>query len=42
MTDASDFAVGAVLQQHIESTIEPLGFLSRKLSATEKQYSTFD
>ncbi|GBN50362.1 hypothetical protein AVEN_249863-1 [Araneus ventricosus] len=30
MTDASDFAVGAVLQQHIESTVEPLGFFSRK------------
>ncbi|GFY21421.1 retrovirus-related Pol polyprotein from transposon opus [Trichonephila clavipes] len=43
MTDASDFAVGSVLQQHIETTVEPLGFfLSRKLSATEKKYSTFD
>ncbi|GBN12077.1 Transposon Ty3-I Gag-Pol polyprotein [Araneus ventricosus] len=42
MTDASDFAVGAVLQQHIESKVEPLGFFSRKLSATEQKYSTFD
>ncbi|GFT43484.1 hypothetical protein TNCV_815291 [Trichonephila clavipes] len=42
MTDASDFAVGSVLQQHIETTVEPLGFFSRKLSATEKKYSTFD
>ncbi|GBN07535.1 Retrovirus-related Pol polyprotein from transposon 17.6 [Araneus ventricosus] len=42
MTDASDFAVGAVLQQYIESKVEPLGFFSRKLSATEKKYSTFD
>ncbi|GFW42130.1 retrovirus-related Pol polyprotein from transposon 17.6 [Trichonephila clavipes] len=42
MTDASDFAVGSVLQQHIETTIESLGFFSRKLSATEKKYSTFD
>ncbi|GBM90893.1 hypothetical protein AVEN_46383-1 [Araneus ventricosus] len=42
MTDASDFAVGAVLQQHIESKVEPLGFFSRKLSATEKKCSTFD
>ncbi|GBM50424.1 Retrovirus-related Pol polyprotein from transposon opus [Araneus ventricosus] len=42
MTDASDFAVGAVLQQHIESKVEPLGFFSRKLSATEEKYSTFD
>ncbi|GFU63849.1 retrovirus-related Pol polyprotein from transposon opus [Trichonephila clavipes] len=42
MTDASDFAVGSVLQQHIETTVEPHGFFSRKLSATEKKYSTFD
>ncbi|GFW77977.1 transposon Ty3-I Gag-Pol polyprotein [Trichonephila clavipes] len=42
MTDASDFAVGSVLKQHIETTVEPLGFFSRKLSATEKKYSTFD
>ncbi|GBN24061.1 Retrovirus-related Pol polyprotein from transposon opus [Araneus ventricosus] len=41
MTDASDFAVGAVLQQHFESIVEPLVFFSRKLSATEKKYSTF-
>ncbi|GBM22509.1 hypothetical protein AVEN_183946-1 [Araneus ventricosus] len=32
MTYASNFSVGAVLQQHIE----PLGFFSKKLSATEK------
>ncbi|GFU73027.1 transposon Ty3-I Gag-Pol polyprotein [Trichonephila clavipes] len=31
MTDASDFAVGSVIQQHIQSTVEPLGFFSRKL-----------
>ncbi|GBM71642.1 hypothetical protein AVEN_269194-1 [Araneus ventricosus] len=37
MTNASDFVV---LQQHMESTVEPLGFFSRKLSATEKIYST--
>ncbi|GBO18182.1 hypothetical protein AVEN_158550-1 [Araneus ventricosus] len=36
MANASDFAVGAVLQQHIETEVEPLGFFSRKLSATEK------
>ncbi|GBM75668.1 Retrovirus-related Pol polyprotein from transposon opus [Araneus ventricosus] len=42
MTDASDFAVGAVLQQHIESIVEHLGLFSRKLTATEKKYSTFD
>ncbi|GBM05536.1 hypothetical protein AVEN_94810-1 [Araneus ventricosus] len=42
MTDASDFAVGAVHRQHIESKVEPLGFFPRKLSSTEKKYSTFD
>ncbi|GBN17381.1 hypothetical protein AVEN_39643-1 [Araneus ventricosus] len=41
-TDSSDFTVGTVLQQNIESTEEPLGLLSRKLIATEKKYSTFD
>ncbi|GBM83303.1 Retrovirus-related Pol polyprotein from transposon opus [Araneus ventricosus] len=42
MTDASDFPAGAVLQQHIESKVEPLGFFSMKLSATENKYSTFE
>ncbi|GBO21977.1 hypothetical protein AVEN_154546-1, partial [Araneus ventricosus] len=40
--DSSDFTVGTVLQQNIDSTEEPLGLLSRKLIATEKKYSTFD
>ncbi|GBM91564.1 hypothetical protein AVEN_205550-1 [Araneus ventricosus] len=42
MTDASDFTVGAILQEHIESTVEPLGFFSGEMFATEKKYSTFD
>lgn len=42
MVDASEFAVGAALQQHVGSVVEPLGFFSKKLSATEKNYSTFD
>ncbi|GBN72118.1 hypothetical protein AVEN_106992-1 [Araneus ventricosus] len=39
MTDALDFDM---LQQNKELTVEPLGFFSRTLSATEKKYSTFD
>ncbi|GBN00651.1 hypothetical protein AVEN_187367-1 [Araneus ventricosus] len=42
VTDPSDFSVGVILKHHIESTVEPLGFFSRNLSATEKIYSTFD
>ena len=38
MTDASDTAVGAVLQQHINSTWRPTLFFSRKMT----RYSTFD
>ncbi|GBM77769.1 Retrovirus-related Pol polyprotein from transposon opus [Araneus ventricosus] len=40
--DVSDFAKSAVLQQHTESKVEPIGFFSRKLFTTEKKYSTFD
>ena len=39
-TDASNFAVGAVLSQGIED--RPLAFFSKKLSNPEKKYSTFD
>ena len=42
MTDASDTAVGAVLQQHINGTWQPISFFSRKLTPTETRYSTFD
>ena len=38
-TDASDTAVGAVLAQDDD---RPLSFFSKKLSAAEKKYSTFD
>ena len=41
-TDASDIAVGAVLNQKQNGIFKPLGFFSRKLSDTEKRYSTFD
>ena len=42
MTDASDTAVGAVLQQHVNSTWHPISFFSRKMTPAETRYSTFD
>jgi hypothetical protein len=41
-TNASDTHVGAVLQQRTQGSWQPLAFLSKKLSATEMRYSTFD
>ena len=40
--DASDVAVGAVLQQRIDGRWVPLGFFSKKLRPPERKYSTFD
>ena len=42
VTDASDTAVGAVLQQRIESVWSPLAYFSRKLKPAETKYSMFD
>ena len=42
MTDASDIAIGAVLQQYLDNKWCPLSYFSRKLSPTEQRYSTFD
>lgn len=42
MTDASDIAVGAVLQQRVNNAWVPLGFYSQKFTPTEKRYSTYD
>ncbi|GBO35909.1 Retrovirus-related Pol polyprotein from transposon opus [Araneus ventricosus] len=42
VTNASETAIGAVLQQHVEGGTEPLGFFSRKLNAAERKYSTYD
>ena len=42
MTDASDFAIGAVLQQFLDDKWCPLSYFLRKLSPTEQRYSTFD
>ena len=40
--DASDFAVGGVLQQCIKNVWQPLSFFSKKLLPTETRYSAFD
>ena len=40
--DASDLAVGGVLQQYIDNVWQPLSFFSKKLTPAETRYSTFD
>ena len=42
MCDASDFAVGGVLQQYINNVWQPLSFFSKKLTHAETPYSAFD
>jgi hypothetical protein len=41
-TDASDFAIGAVLQEYVNGARQPLEFFSKKLSPAERKYSAFD
>ena len=41
-TDASDSAIGAVLQQYINGQWQPISFFSKKMKPSERQYSTFD
>ena len=41
MTDASDVAVGAVLQQKANNMWQPLGFFSKRLQPAETRYSAF-
>ena len=40
--DASDFAVGGVLQQYINNVWQPLSFFSKKLTPADTRYSAFD
>lgn len=42
MVDASDIAIGGVLQQTVNNIVQPLAFFSRKLSLPETKYSTYD
>ena len=41
-TDASDVALGGVVEQVVHGSRQPLAFFSRKLSPAESRYSTFD
>lgn len=40
--DASDTAVGAALHQMVNNELQPLGFYSKKLTDTQRKYSTYD
>ena len=40
--DASDFAIGSVLQRCIDNVWQPLSFLSKKQAPAETRYSAFD
>lgn len=40
--DASNTAVGAVIQQKINDHLQPLGFFSKRLSEAQRNYSTYD
>ena len=42
MCDASDFAVGGVLQQYMNNVWQPLLFFSKKLTPAETRYIAFD
>lgn len=41
-TDASDVALGAVLEQRKEEQPQPLAFLSKKLNSAQQKYSPYD
>ncbi|GFO09874.1 Pol polyprotein [Plakobranchus ocellatus] len=41
-TDASEDAVGAVLEQCVHGVWQPLAFFSKRLRSPEQKYSTFD
>ena len=41
-TDTSGIAVGAVLEQHVQGSWQPLGFFSKRLRPAETRYSAFD
>ena len=42
VTDASTTTMGAVLQQQVQNTWQPLAFFSRKLSPAQQKYSAYD
>lgn len=42
VTDCSDFAMGGALHEITPEGAKPLGFFSRKLTAAQQKYSTYD
>ena len=42
MSDASNIAIGAILQQHIGDQWQPISYFSLKVNPTERCYTTFD
>ena len=42
VTDTSDIAVGAVLQQYVDGAWKPISFFSKAMKPAERRYSTFD
>ena len=42
VTDASNDAADAVLQQEIDGVVQPLGFFSRIFFRTERKYAAFE
>ena len=42
MTNASDMAVGAILEQNFGSGLQPIAFASQKLNATEIRYLAYE
>ena len=42
VTDASDTAVGAVIQQTVGGATQPVAFFSKSLTSAQKKWSSFD
>lgn len=40
--DASNFSVGAAIHHVVDGQLEPLGFYSKRMTDTQKRYSTYD
>ena len=41
-TDASDAAIGAILEQNLGKGLQPVAFASRKLNGAEIRYSAYE
>ena len=40
--DASDYAIGAGIQQRVNDTWQPLGFMTKSLSPAQQRYSAYE